>query len=337
MTAQPATATFRSPPMLRKVFITSLTGFFTFTVSAMLDGPLEVPLADQLILAALVGGVTFIAQFMADFETRLRAVENHAASQLERMEARQDAAAEQTREDIDAAFTRISEATRFYNLVERSALPTDSITQLVERSGQINRSSPELMRNLAHHEIRRLAGLLKSLSVGHEVFYDGEDREWLLGLTNEAGTSISATSLATVDAGGKGFEGGLWMNDLGNRYLDLQRTAVRRGVKIRRIFVFDRAEFVDDPDFVRIRNLQRDAGVHIRILDNSMVPQHLQGLIFDFVLFDDVVSYETTPATQMVAAVKPAIVTTRLILDGSRVARRVGRFEELWAAAHDSD
>jgi hypothetical protein len=296
-----------------------------------------VPLADQLILAALVGGVTFIAQFMADFETRLRAVENHAASQLERMEARQDAAAEQTREDIDAAFTRISEATRFYNLVERSALPTDSITQLVERSGQINRSSPELLRNLAHHEIRRLAGLLKSLSVGHEVFYDGEDREWLLGLTNEAGTSISATSLATVDAGGKGFEGGLWMNDLGNRYLDLQRTAVRRGVKIRRIFVFDRAEFVDDPDFVRIRNLQRDAGVHIRILDNSMVPQHLQGLIFDFVLFDDVVSYETTPATQMVAAVKPAIVTTRLILDGSRVARRVGRFEELWAAAHDSD
>ena len=37
------------------------------------------------------------------------------------------------------------------------------------------------------------------------------------------------------------------------------------------------------------------------------------------------------------ALAKPAIVTTRLILDGSRVARRVSRFDELWAAAHDSD
>jgi hypothetical protein len=321
--------------MLRRLLVSGITGFVTFAGSAMLDGALKVPLPDQLLLTAIVGGVTFVAQFMQEFEGRLRTLEQEAVKQLKRLETRQDEQVAGIRGDLDEAFARISRATRFFNDVERSALHTDAITQLVERSGKIGSGSPELLRNLAHHEIRRLSGLLKSLSVGHEVFYDGEDREWLLGLTNEAQQTVVATSLATVDAGGRGFEGGLWMNDLGNRYLDLQRAAVRRGVKIRRIFVFDRPEFVDDPDFVRIRNLQRDAGVHVRILDNSMVPQHLQGLIFDFVVFDDVVSYETTPATQMVAAVKPAIVTTRLILDETRVLRRVTRFDELWAAAND--
>jgi hypothetical protein len=283
-----------------------------------------------------VGGVTFVGQFMQDFEARLRSVERNATTQLQRLEARQEEQTTQARGTMEAAFTRIGRATRFYDAIERSALPTETIMQLVERSGQINGISP-LLRDLAQHEIRRLSGLLKSLSNGHEVFYDGEDREWLLGLTNEAQRTVIATSLATVDAGGRGFDGGLWMTDLGNRYLDLQRAAVRRSVNIRRIFVFDRPELLADPDFLRIRNLQRDAGVQVRILDNSMVPQHLQGLIHDFVVFDDVVSYETTPATKMVATVKPSIVTTRLILDKSRVSRRVARFDELWDAANDID
>jgi hypothetical protein len=170
--------------MVRKLLVSALTGFLTFAGSAMLDDSLNVPLPDQLLLTAIVGGVTFVAQFMQDFEARLRIVEQHAATQLERLESRQEAQAAQAKENIDAAFARISRATRFYDAVERSALPTDARTQLVERSGQINGSGPALMRDLAEYEIRRLSGLLKSLSVGHEVFYDGEDREWLLGLMN---------------------------------------------------------------------------------------------------------------------------------------------------------
>jgi hypothetical protein len=319
----------------RRVVVAGLTALVTFGGSAVLDGALDVPVTDQLILAAIVGSITLVVPLVQDFDARLRIVEQHAASQLERLERRQAAQAEQTRGEIDAVFTRISRATRLFEHIERSALQTDAIVTLVELAGQVNGANTELVRNLAQHEIKRLSGLLRSLTVGHMAFYDGEDRDWLLGLTNEAQKSIVATSLATVDAGGRGFEGGHWMNDLGYRYLDLQRGAHRRGVKIRRIFVFDRPELVADPGFVRVRNLQLDAGVHIRILDSSMVPRHLQGLIFDFVIFDDTVSYETTLATSMVTGVRPSIVTTQLILDRSRVLHRVTLFEELWAAASD--
>jgi hypothetical protein len=281
--------------------------------------------------------VTLIAQFLIDFDSRLHQVELDATRRLDVMDARQTAGTAESRHDMNLAFERISRATRFFTLIEKSALQTDALTRLVDRAAQINGTNPQLVRDLAHYEIERISHLMRSLTSGDEVFYDGEDREWLLGLATHVSSSIMATSLATVDAGGRGFEGGLWMNDLGGRYLQIQRAAVQRGVAIRRIFVFDKPEFAADHDFIRIRHLQRDAGVQVRILDNSTVPEHLKNTIFDFVLFDEVISYETTPATRMEAAIKPAIVTTRLILKEERVNRLGQRFEELWAAAQELD
>jgi len=324
-------------PLGRKILLTSATGLLTFIGSALLDGAFDVSLADQLILSAIVGGVTLLTQFLVDFDNRLHQVQLEATRRLDVMETRQTAAVAESRHDMNLAFERISRATRFFTLIEKSALQTDVLTNLVDRSAQINGTNPQLVRDLAHYEIERISGLMKSLTSGDEVFYDGEDREWLLGLATHVSSSISATSLATVDAGGRGFEGGLWMNDLGGRYLQIQRAAVQRGVTIRRIFVFDKPEFAADHDFIRIRHLQRDAGVQVRVLDNSTVPEHLKSTIFDFVLFDDVISYETTPATRMEAAIKPSIVTTRLILKEERVNRLGQRFEELWAAAQELD
>jgi hypothetical protein len=330
-------APFEERPLVRKILLTTATGLLTFIGSTLLDGTFKIPLSDQLMLTAIVGGVTLMAQFLVDFDNRLSLVQREASRRLNEMDRRQSENAAEARQDMNKAFERISKATRFFTLIEKSALQTDALTQLVHRTGQINGTNPKLVQDLAHYEIERLSSLMKSLSTGDEVFYDGEDREWLLGLATHVSSSISATSLATVDAGGKGFEGGLWMNDLGGRYLQIQREAVRRGVQIRRIFVFDKPEFAGDNDFVRIRHLQQDAGVEIRILDNSMVPEHLKSIIFDFVLFDEVISYETTPATRMEAAVKPAIVTTRLILNQDRVKTLGLRFEELWTAGQECD
>jgi hypothetical protein len=324
-------------PLGRKIVLTSATGLLTFVGSALLDGQFAVPLPDQLILSSIVGGVTLLAQFLIDFDARLGHVQWQTNRRLDAMEARQVANSAQSRHDMDLAFERISQATRFFTLIEKSALQTEALTELVDRSAQINGTNPKLVRDLAHYEIERISNLMKSLTTGDEVNYEGEDREWLLGLATHVSSSISATSLATVDAGGRGFEGGLWMNDLGGRYLQIQRTAVSRGVLIRRIFVFDTPEFAADHDFIRIRHLQRDAGVQVRVLDSGSVPEHLKSTIFDFVLFDEVISYETTPATRMEAAIKPAIVTTRLILRQERVSRLRQRFEELWAAALELD
>jgi hypothetical protein len=323
--------------LVRKIVLSVVTGFATFVGSAELDGTLQVSLSDQLILTTLVGGVTLLTQYLVELEGRFADLETGAVLRLDRLEARQLESIVEARAETNHQFERISNATRFFTLIEKSALQTDALTQLVDRSGQINGSSPQLVRDLAHYEIERLSGLMKSLSNGNEVFYDGEDREWLLGLATKVTSSILATSLATVDAGGKGFEGGLWMNDLGSRYLHVQREAILRGVQIRRIFVFDKPEFAHDIDFVRIRHLQLDAGIQVRMLDNSMVPEHLKPMIFDFVLFDKSISYETSLATQMEAAIKPAIITTRLILNSDRVKQRADRFEALWTAAHEVD
>jgi hypothetical protein len=323
--------------LVRKFAVTAATGAATFIASAMLDNNFNVPLPDQLILSTIVGAVTLMAQLLIDFDGRLDRLEGDTRKRLDAMEARQESVSEQARKDMNEQFERISSATRFFTLIEKSALRTDSLIKLVDRSGQINGTSPPLFRDLAHHEIERLSALIRALSIGHEVFYDGEDREWLLGLAHRVSASICATSLATVDAGSEGFEGGLWMNDLGNRYLDVQRDAVRRGVEIKRIFVFDKPEFEFDVNFTRIRQLQRDAGVQVRMLDSSTVPEHLKSKVFDFVLFDGVISYETDLATRMESGINPSVVTTRLILDEARVRQRAERFEELWAAARESD
>ena len=63
---------------------------------------------------------------------------------------------------------------------------------------------------------------------------------------NALQTSIDAISLSTVDAGVLGLDGALWTSDLGQRYLELQREATIRNVRIRRIFVVEPAAFDQD-------------------------------------------------------------------------------------------
>lgn len=310
------------PGLARKVFYTALTGLLTFGISAALQGPLDVPLSQQILLGTLVGGVTLLTQFLHDFEQRIHL-----------LELRQEENLRQLRQAIDSGFATVSEASRFLSLVEESPVNTGALTALVHAAGRICADRPELVLDLAHHELDRVTTLLRSLGDGHEVFYDGEDREWLLGLAATAKVSIEATSLTTVDAGLTAFESGLWTSDLGARYLDLQRAAHARGVRIRRIFVFDDSPQLDDGDFEQICELQHASGVEVRRLDAATVPAHLKNLIFDFIVFDGVLSYETTPATRMDASARPAIVTTRLVLDPDRVRGRRDRFEALWAAA----
>ena len=150
--------------------------------------------------------------------------------------------------------------------------------------------------------------------------YDGEDRDWLLGLTREAEISIDAISLSTVDAGVHGLDGGLWTSDLGIRYLELQREAIARKVRIRRIFVFENEEMARDESFQRITQMQRDVGVEVRMLDHQLIPHWMQSMIFDFIVFDGAISYETTPATTFaVSQTKPGILRTRLAPMPARV------------------
>jgi hypothetical protein len=298
--------------VIRRAVLISFTGLITFVLSNLLQDPLNVSLGDQLILTALVGGITLLSQFLAEFSERL--VEFGA--------------------DLDR---RERESNSLRQLMDSSALQTDLLTRFVRRAGRVDATSSELVRDFIHLEVERVSALMRKLSRGEEVFYDGEDREYLLGLAESARTSIVATSLTTVDAGVQNFEGGLWLSDLGVRYLDVQRAASHRGVTIRRIFVFDSPEFQDDASFVWVRRQQLNAGVEIRGLAQSEVPSHLLEHIADFIVFDGAVAYETQRSPRKTTAVQPTVIKTWLVMDKARVQRSIERFEELWEAAEDPD
>jgi hypothetical protein len=266
----------------------------------------------SLELAGVVTLASMLVLFLIDLEIRLSELQDHIA----------------------AGFQRIDRSTELLNLIERSVLETALLTDLVEAVGKADASVNPMLLRLARHEIERSTAFVRQLPTGREIAYDGEDREWLLGLTKAAQHSIDAISLSTVDAGMRDFDGGLWTSDLGTRYLEMQREAINRNVTIRRIFIFENTELARDETFMKITQMQRDAGVDVRMLDQQLIPQMLQPMIFDFIVFDGSVSYETTPATTFAAGgTRPVIVRTVLAPMPDRVRELAGQFEQLWTAA----
>jgi hypothetical protein len=284
-----------APGLVLKLGIPLLLGLITI-VSANLSGMKP---QDSVQLGALVIGIFVLAMFLIDFEVQLLS---------------------------------LSKSVELASFAERSVLDTRLLTDFLEAAGKTATVNPLLLR-LAQSEIRRMTYFVQELPGGREIAYDGEDREWLLGLTKEAQRSVDAISLSTVDAGMRGFDGGLWTSDLGTRYLELQREAVARGIIIRRIFVFESEDLADDETFLNITKIQRDVGVQVRMLDHQLIPEWIRSMIFDFIIFDGAVSYETTPAATFSAGTHPAIVRTLLAPMPDRVDELQNRFEQLWKAA----
>jgi hypothetical protein len=269
---------------------------------------------NSLELAAVVAFAVALVLFIVDTEIRISAVG----------------------ERVTAGFTQIGRLAELSGLVERSSLGPTLLTDFLKTAGQVDGRVNPLLQRVALREVERVALFLRQLPVGIEISYDGEDRDWMLALTREAQTSINAISLSTVDAGVLGLDGGLWTSDLGQRYLELQREAVIRKVRIRRIFVVEHEheEMVQDESFLRITAMQRDIGVEVRMLDHKLIPDWMRSMIFDFIVFDGAVSYETTPTTSFTSGqTRPAMLRTRLAPQPKRVQELEERFEKLWEQA----
>ncbi|WP_432833791.1 DUF6879 family protein [Dactylosporangium sp. CA-092794] len=291
-----------------------------------------------ITLSLLLGGMVFLTQFLHESDGRMGALERAEARHASVVEGLVDDRLTRISDEVKHGFTKINEATELFGLVEASALRTDAMTQLVRHATQIPADAPPLVLQFAQAEIGRTSEFLKELSEGGNVTYEGEDREWMLTLARTCRRSIDATSLTTVDARGGGFvDGGLWSSDLGQRYLEIQRDAIQRGVKVRRVFIMDRATLVGDPTFLEICKLQHDLGIEVRVLDTTAIPGTRRSSLFDFILFDDTISYEMTPASSIDGSVRPAIVNTRLELRAARVRDRIDRFRDLWHHASRVD
>jgi hypothetical protein len=291
-----------------KIGFPLLIGLITL-VAANLGG---MQVQNTLELAAIVAFAVALILFIVDTEIQLSDVS----------------------ERVTEGLGQIGRLAELSAKMERSSLGTALLAEFLETASQVDGRVNPLLQRVARREVERVTLFVRQVQVGGEIAYDGEDRDWLLGLTREAERSINAISLSTVDAGALGFDGGLWSSDLGHRYLELQREAITRKVRIRRIFVFEHEQLSIDETFLRVTQMQREVGVEVRMLDHRLIPEWMRAMIFDFVVFDGAVSYETTPATTFAAGqMRPAILRTSLASASSRVRDLGDRFEQLWQAA----
>jgi hypothetical protein len=317
-------------PVLRRIVLTLVPGGIAYAVTTLFK-------QDQIwaiMLATFIGGVALVVQFLAEFDDRLRTVEVEHAGRVHALEELQRRHTAEIERVVREGFTKVNDATRLFSLVEASALRTEVVTQFVKHSTQIG-PTPPLIFDLAQAEIGRMSDFLREVATGGDVTYEGEDRDWLIGLTRHAQKTIHATSLTTVDGGGTGYDGGLWTSDLGHRYLEVQRDAVQRGVVVRRVFVLDRRESAADRGLQQICRIHRELGINVRILDPATLPTVGRNQLFDFILFDGAVSYEVSTGSRIEDTMSPIVVNTRLILGEQRVQQRTARFALLWEAAKE--
>jgi hypothetical protein len=296
--------------------MTLLLGAISFPFTQLLFSDL----VGQIAAAAVFGSVALIVQFLIEFERRLAGVEDALG-----------VAVNQIRETVRQGFARVNDATELVARMETGGVQTVALTNLVRHAAGISPHAPPLVRDFVQLEVDRVSELLRGLTM-NEATYDGEDQDWLLNLTRCVETTIDAISIPEVDAAGNTYYG-FWQSHLARRYLDTQRAAISRGVRIRRVFITERDDMANDAVLHDICQYQADSGIEVRLLYPSTTPPELRGQITDFILFDGRVCYETTPAPHVYRGEVPMILSNRLELRDDRLADRIARYRAVWESA----
>jgi hypothetical protein len=295
-------------PLLGKVLVTAFLGALTFMLVTVFN--LGATTVWGVTMSVLIGGVALVAQFLVDFERRIGEIE-----------ARHDERLAGVGQLIQREFSKVNEATKLFGLVEQSPVQADLIVDLVSSAGRLDRSAPQVVQGFVQREMSRVSETLQQLGAGGDLIYDGEDRDWLLALAASSHTSIDALSFSR--------EASFWESDLGQRYLETQRESAHRGVRIRRLFLVEDTATL--PAAHSLATLHRELGIHARILDATTVAGRA-AMVAEFVVFDDVLSYEATPASLMTDG-RVATVITRVVTRPARVAERTQQFRAMWERA----
>jgi hypothetical protein len=321
------------PRLIVKILTSLLIGGVAFVIASAVDSGVGADVILGIGVSTFVSGVTFLTQFLIDVDRSVVGLAHEIGdlrSEYRDHTATTEALIKNELRSIYVEFKKINDATELFGMVEASGLRPDAITELVRNATTIKRSDPPLIFDFAQNEISRLSDTLLRLGQRGDVTYDGEDRDWLLGLTRVSTRSIEATSLPTVDAGGQGsFEGGLWDSDLGRRYLEAQRDAVNRGVRIRRIVVVDWQDLADEAALMQVIDEHHRIGVEVRILDPRQKDVRRKPLS-DFIVIDQELVYQSTATPQVDQGGNPLIEHTRLVTQPEHVRDRMARYEELW-------
>lgn len=275
-------------------------------------------------VSTFVSGVVLVIQFLLDVER-----------ELHRLRTTHRADAEAARTQLDDAVGTLNVAAKLYREVEESPVATAAMESLIHAVGTLRPpGEAQLMTDFANTEIERLADILVSLQNG-EVAYEGEQRDWLIGLTRVAAGSIDAMSLVFRSDGPQGsppvVDNGLWLSEVGQRYLDAQADAIQhRSVVVRRIFMLDDAELIDDPivrDLIRQHSDMKVQTLAIAVKD---VPELLRIAIGDLAIFGGSIYYRNRPAATIRTTRGTTRSQTQLITRSGWVSGEARRFDELW-------
>jgi hypothetical protein len=319
MNGLPATTTttrgLRVPPVLLKILVTSLVFLIAYLVTNALDQkPGDVW---NLTASVVIGGAALIVQYLIDFEKRLEEIESSQADLIRDVKDKLINHHVALTALVDDRFSRISEATELFGKVDRTVLRSDGVVKLARSATECGQLNNETVKTFASEEIERLAGLLENLS-NRSADCLGENQDWLIGLTHCIKHHLDATS-TSVDRD-------FWGSEPAGRYLEAQSDAVLRGVEIRRLFLVDAPEEVDD-ELDALCNNQRALGIDARRVALAELPPWAQlGTKCDFIVFDEELSYEIDQDTKDVNA------KTTLNARPSHVSHRMRQFKRLWEA-----
>jgi hypothetical protein len=334
-----------------EALVTVLVGGGTWLISQELLGSSNAEAQSAaVVLSFLVGGMTFLVQRLTLFDRRVWRLEleqerrlAHVEELVEQSKATQDLHERSVRDRLDDHFAKVSRASNLYALMEGSPFGSEIFEELGHHANGVGPETPYLLRNLIGQELRRLSDTVRQVGGNQGVWYEGEDREWLLALATSTQATIDAVSLPIADGGSRGFDDGFWTSDFGERYLEEQYNGItRRGVRVRRIFVYDQA----DPDdaLLAIKQRQVIKQVEVRLLRWWGIPQERHVDVSDFIVLDGKLLYELSPARvghrldvgtsgHLARATR---LRTHLDADAHVLDTKQGLFEFLWSLAGDS-
>ena len=295
-----------------KILITVIAGGVTYLLTKATDNP-EIW---QLTMTVFVAGIVLVVQILVETAEQVRRSAEKGAEDLRR------------NADLTAS---LNEASKILASAE-SKLGGDGVQRVVLAAERLDRDQPAQLR-FANHLITNLADLLECMKSGRAE-YQGDDRDWLLGLAATVESSIDATSMTSF-LGPRGFvdEGQFWSSDLGRRYLRLQQKAIARGVRVRRVFVIDASATPTDEQIQRLLLPHQAINVETRILFSHDLEQELEGTLTDFILFDNELSYDLHSAVSLNPDKPPLIAFAALVATPDRVRERHEVFDRLWNSA----
>jgi hypothetical protein len=284
-------------------------------------------------IAVVAAGVAVTADLLRDFRLRLGLADLKTQAAIEKAGAAMEQAAGQFRAEVAQRFAQLTTIPEAFGLKPLDQTRAAELVKVVQDAYAFEHRSSPLANTFVLAEAQRFNLLLHQLRAG-EGTYDGEDRDWLLTLARSCGRTLDATSLSTIDAGGRlRFSGGFWESDLGLHYLELQADAVARGVTIRRVFILENPKVTEDAAYQEMCERQSRLGIDVRYLTPDMVSVNLLNKLDDFILFDNEISYESVASLAPGDNARPVVSSTHLVLNRNLVAKRVRQFAEIWDAA----